>query len=254
MMKTLIQKVFRLVRVLSILAIIACNNTPTLYMTGDSTMANKPVEANPEKGWGQLLPEYFNHELEIENHAKNGRSTRSFIYEGRWDSVLSILKKGDYVVIQFGHNDGSIQKTERYCTPLEYRYNLTKYIKDVWKLGAKPILCTSIQRRKFDSLNKLIDTHGPYPEIVRELADEYHVTLIDMQKKSHELIESMGVEDSKSLFLHVQPGKYQKFPDGKIDNTHFVEKGAFTMAGLFVDGLKENHHELTKYLKDEFKN
>jgi len=225
---------------------------PVLYLVGDSTMANKVLEDNPERGWGQLLPEFFNRDIVIENHAMNGRSTRSFIYEGRWDSIMGKLKKGDYVVIQFGHNDKSIQKTERYCTPVEYRYNLTRFIKDVMSKGAHPILCTSIQRRKFDENGKFQDTHGDYPGYVRELAVKFNVTLVDMQKKSEKVIVEHGEEGSKKIFLHIEPGVYKSLPEGKTDNTHFSEYGARLMAGLFCEGLKEINSDLVKYFSPEY--
>lgn len=234
-----------------ILSFVSCQKATVIYMVGDSTMANKPLENNPERGWGQLLPEFFNETVIIDNHAMNGRSTRSFIYEGRWDSVLALLKEDDYIIIQFGHNDGSRHKTERYSTPVEYRYNLTKMIRESRWRGAKPILCTSIQRRKFDSSGVLVDTHGEYPNITRELAEQYNVPLIDLQVRSNELIMNYGVEKSKSIFLHMQPGVYERFPDGKEDNTHFSEMGARFMAGLFVEGLRDMNYELIKQLTDE---
>lgn len=228
------------------------SHKPVIYLAGDSTMANKPIEDNPERGWGQLLPEFFNDRILIENHAMNGRSTRSFIYEGRWDSLMNKLKKGDFVVIQFGHNDESIQKTDRYCTPVEYRYNLTRFVKDVRSKGANPILCTSIQRRKFDENGIFQDTHGDYPGYVREIAIQLNVPMIDMQKRSERVIVEQGMEGSKKIFLHINPGEYKSLPEGKADNTHFSEYGARLMAGLFCEGLIEINHELVRYLKPEY--
>ncbi len=236
----------------SITAFTWLSTKPVLYLAGDSTMANKPLDDNHERGWGQLLPEFFNNEISIENHAMNGRSTRSFIYEGRWDSLMNKLRKGDFVVIQFGHNDESIQKTERYCTPKEYRYNLTRFIKDVRSKGANPILCTSVQRRKFDENGKFQDTHGDYPGYVRELAAQLNVPLVDMQKKSEKVILEHGEEGSKKIFLHISPGEYKSLPDGKLDNTHFSEYGARLMAGLFCEGLNEMNSGLVRYLRPEY--
>lgn len=222
---------------------------PVIFLAGDSTMANKPAEAFPEFGWGQVLPEYFNSAVKIDNHAMNGRSTRSFIYEGRWDSLINLVRKGDYVVVQFGHNDGSVEKVARYATPEEYRYNLNKFVREIREKGANPIICTPVQRRKFDSLGVFVDTHGEYPSIARQLAQMLDVPLIDMQQKSQELIVNAGVEGSKELFLHCKPGEYTRFPEGKEDNTHFSEYGARLMAGLFVEGLKEINSPLVQYLK-----
>ncbi len=231
------------------MALISCRTqAPVLFMIGDSTMANKPDKAYPERGWGQLLPTFFDSTFVIENHAQNGRSTRSFIYEGRWDSVCSKLKKGDYVVIQFGHNDGSIQKTERYTTPVEYRYNLTKFVNETRRVGATPILCTPVVRRNFEE-GKLVDTHGEYPDIVRQVAKELNVSLIDMHSKSQLLVQQLGKEASLPLFLQIPAGLFEKVPDGKIDNTHFSEKGATAMASLFVEGVTEQNVELKKNFK-----
>jgi DNA sulfur modification protein DndE len=228
------------------------SHKPVIYMAGDSTMANKPLPDNPERGWGQLLPEFFTDRIVIENHAMNGRSTRSFIYEGRWDSLMTKLRKGDYVVIQFGHNDEVPTKTERYCTPVEYKYNLTRFVKDVRSKGANPILCTAVQRRKFDENGVFQDTHGDYPGYVRDLAVRLNVPLIDMQKKSEKVIVEKGVEGSKEIFLFIKPGEYKSLPDGREDNTHFSEYGARIMAGLFCEGLVEINHDLVKYLKPEY--
>lgn len=221
---------------------------PVLYMIGDSTMANKPDLDYPERGWGQVLPTFFESALRIENHAKNGRSTRSFIYEGRWDSVFNKLKPGDFLVIQFGHNDGVETKTGRYATPEEYRYNLKKFVRESMVKGAKPILCTSVARRNFiDSVQT--DTHGEYPGIMIEVAKEMKIPCIDMNDKSTKFIIELGEKDSETLFLHFPPGTYPQSPDGKKDNTHFSEKGATAMAMLFIEGLKEQHLELEKYLR-----
>ncbi|MGF7139659.1 rhamnogalacturonan acetylesterase [Roseimarinus sediminis] len=223
--------------------------TPTLFMIGDSTMASKPDLTFPERGWGQLLPQYFEEDLLIDNHAKNGRSTRSFIYESRWDTVHSKIQAGDFVVIQFGHNDGVESKIGRHAAPEEYRYNLIKFIRETRAKGAEPLLCTPIVRRFFNEEGAFEDTHGEYPAIVREVAAEHEVTLIDLHRKSEALLSRLGVEASIPLFLHFEAAVYPQAPDGKIDNTHFSEKGALTMAGMFVEGLKEQNHPLVNYLK-----
>jgi DNA sulfur modification protein DndE len=241
----------KLLFLLSLLIFLGCKESikPVLYLVGDSTMANKPDLEYPERGWGQLLPTYFDtSRIIIENHAQNGRSTRSFIYEGRWDSIYNKLKAGDYVIIQFGHNDESVLKTERYATPVEYRYNLTKFVKEAKIKGAFPILCTPIVRRNFEE-GKLVDTHGEYPGYVREIAAKLNVPMIDMTQKSQQMVASLGKEGSLLLFLQIPAGKYERVPEGKIDNTHFSEKGAIRMASLFVEGLREQNLELKKYLK-----
>ncbi|MGD9994824.1 MAG: rhamnogalacturonan acetylesterase [Salinivirgaceae bacterium] len=225
------------------------NEKPTLYLIGDSTMANKEKLYLPERGWGQALPTYFTDELLIENHAKNGRSTRSFIYQGRWDSVYKQLQPGDFVLIQFGHNDGSIQKTERYATPVEYQYNLNKFIDETRAKKAIPVLCTPIVRRKFDEEGKYMESHGEYPDLVRQVAKQANVPLLEMHLKSRDLLEKLGAEDSKSLYLHILPQTNDSLPDGLTDNTHFSDSGAHSMAKIAVDEIKEKVPLLAKYLK-----
>ena len=149
-----------------------------IFLIGDSTMANKPLADNPERGWGQLLPLYFNDNVEIENYAVNGRSTKSFIDEGRWEKVYNKLRPGDYVFIQFGHNDEKINDPKRYAAPHgAYKNILIKFVKDAMEKGAVPVLITPVNRRKFDPAGNLVDTHGDYPGVVREAAEEEKVAL-----------------------------------------------------------------------------
>jgi len=236
--------------VLLLFSLTACiqKENPTLFLIGDSTMANKPDLEYPERGWGQLLPTFFDkNKIEIENHAKNGRSTRSFIYESRWDTVLSKIKPGDFVVIQFAHNDDVISKSRTYSTHIEFRYNLSKYIKETMAKGAHPILCTPIVRRNFiDSL--LVETHGEYPNIIRTVANQFKVPLIDLQHESKELLIKLGEEKSKPIYLQIPPNIYKKVPNGKIDNTHFSEFGAKTWSKIFSKDIKKQKLELANYL------
>ena len=221
----------------------------TIYMIGDSTMADKPTDDNPERGWGQIFPIFFDGSVTIQNHAKNGRSTRTFIQENRWQPIVDILKPGDYVFIQFGHNDGSKEKVDRYTPPEDYRTNLIKFIMESRGKKAQPILCTPIMRRRFDDYGKFFDTHGVYPEIVRELAAEYNIPLIDLHRKSEKLIVDAGPDNSKKIFLWIEPGKYKSIPVGKQDNTHFSEYGAVQMAQLAVEAIRELKVDLVNHLK-----
>jgi len=223
-----------------------------IYMIGDSTMANKPDPANnPERGWGQVLSAYFNDQVTVDNHAVNGRSTKSFIQEKRWDTVVEKLKPGDYVFIQFGHNDQKIKDPRRYTNPLTgYRQNLVKFVLESRERGAIPVLFTSIVRRKFNEHGVLVDTHDLYPFVVRNVAEDLDVPFVDLQLKSENLVLSLGEEKSKSLYMWIEPGAYALYPEGKKDNTHFTEKGAMKMAGLAVEGLKENGLSLTRFIID----
>jgi len=222
----------------------------TIFMAGDSTMAIKQPDKRPETGWGEMFAKYFkNGTVRIENRAINGRSTKTFISEGRWQSIIDDLKTGDYVLIQFGHNDESKDKGERYTPPADYRNNLIRFIADVKAKGGNPVLLTPVMRRKFDSSGNLVDTHGEYPDLVRAVANEHNVPLIDMHRDSEVLIKGYGVEGSRKLFLQLQPGENANYPKGIEDNTHFNPIGADEMAKLAVKGIKENKIGLRKYLK-----
>jgi lysophospholipase L1-like esterase len=211
----------------------------TIFMIGDSTMADKPLEDNPERGWGQMLPRFFDSTVTVENHAKNGRSTRSFLAEDRWNPILAKLRPGDVVIIQFGHNDESREKVDRYTPPDDFRKNLTRFVTETREKLAIPILCTPIVRRRFDAHGMFYDVHGEYPGLVREVAAGLDVPLIDMHCMSEAMVTEFGEERSKEIFLWIQPGVYASLPDGKEDNTHFSEYGAIEMAKLAVRGIRE---------------
>ncbi|GGF79314.1 rhamnogalacturonan acetylesterase [Wenyingzhuangia marina] len=223
----------------------------TIYGIGDSTMADKKnPEINPEHGWMQVLPDFFNENVTIENHAVNGRSSRSFIGEKRWSKVYEKLKKGDYVLIEFGHNDQKFKSPDRYTNPYTgYRHNLIKFVEETRKKGANPILLTSIVRRNFNEYGTLIDTHGNYPLVVRLVAQEYNVPLVDLQYLTEVLEESYGVEGSEKLHLHFEPGEIDYYPNGKSDDTHLSKLGATEVSKLFIEDLKYKDHPLISYLK-----
>ena len=239
--------------ILIIVLICSCGTKKEIhiYMIGDSTMADKPdPDNNPERGWGQMLPLFFNDNVTIYNRAVNGRSTKSFIQEKRWKAVLDKLQPGDYVFIQFGHNDQKYKDPLRYTNPLTgYRQNLIKFVHESREKKAIPVLFSSIVRRKFNEYGTLIDTHGLYPLVTRCVARDLDVPFVDLQLKSENLVLSAGQEKSKSLYMWIEPGQYKMYPDGKQDNTHFTEKGATEMARLAVEGLKENKLPLTKFIR-----
>lgn len=224
-----------------------------IYTIGDSTMANKPnPEENPERGWGQMLPKFFKESVTIENHAVNGRSTRSFISEGIWDSVYNKLKEGDYIFIQFGHNDQKVNDPKRYTNPhTAYRHNLIIFVEEARKKGAIPVLFTSIVRRNFNEEGTLVDTHGEYPAEMRMVARDYDVPLIDLQYKTELLEESYGLENSKKLHLHYRPNELTYYPDGKDDDTHLSVLGATEVAKLAVLGLAEKLPSIKDYIKTD---
>ncbi|GAA5509425.1 rhamnogalacturonan acetylesterase [Novipirellula caenicola] len=222
----------------------------TIFMIGDSTMADKPlIPENPERGWGQLLPLYFNPNVTIDNHATNGRSSKSFRSEGRWDGVLQRIQPGDYVIIQFGHNDEKSDQA-RHTDPFgSYTENLRRYAKEASELGAIPILATPVVRRVFDDKGVLQPTHGEYPEAVRKLANEIDVPLLDMTLRSRELLKRLGKARSEQLFIWTVPGEYSRFPEGNSDNTHFNALGATRMCDLAVAEIQAKVPELAAHLK-----
>jgi len=223
---------------------------PRIFLIGDSTCANKNPYDAPETGWGQVLPELFTNAVEIQNHAVNGRSTKSFRNQGLWRKVNDQLHKGDYVFIQFGHNDQKESDTTRYAAAqTDYRKNLIRYIEETQAKGATPVLFTPVMRRKFDESGKFVDQHGEYPIVVREIAKQYNINLIDMHASSQKVIEQQGIEGSKKIFMNVAAGIYPKFPKGIEDNTHFTAYGARLMANLAADGIVITGNPLRSFLK-----
>ena len=200
----------------------AASSQVTVYIAGDSTAANKTADKRPETGWGEMLQQYFDPaKVVVDNRAMNGRSTKTFISEGRWQAIIDKLKKGDWVFVQFGHNDESKEKGERYTPPDAYRANLIRFIGDVRGKNANIVLMTPVMRRKFDKDGKFQDTHGEYPDIVRSVAKEQKVPLIDMHRTSEAVLVKYGPDGSRKLFLQLKPGENANYPKGIEDNTHF---------------------------------
>lgn len=222
----------------------------TVYLAGDSTMAQKLPEKRPETGWGEMLAKFFQDgKVKIDNRAQNGRSTKTFIEEKRWQAIIDQLSAGDYVFIQFGHNDESKEKVDRYTPPADYRNNLVRFITDVREKKGFPVLLTPLMRRRFDKNGMVQDTHGEYPDIVRSVAAEYRVPLIDMHRESAKVLERYGPEESRKLFLQLQPNENPNYPKGIEDNTHFSPLGAEIMASLAIDGIRKQKLGLAKYLR-----
>lgn len=221
---------------------------PVIYMIGDSTMANKPLEGgNPERGWGHMLPGFFAPEIRVDNHAVNGRSSLSFM--SRWGDVHNKLKKGDYVFIQFGHNDQKT-KPDRYSDPdTAYKNNLRFYINQTREKGAIPVLFTSIVRRKFGDDGKLVDTHGRYIPACKEVAKEMKVVCIDLNNCTETLINELGDEASRSLFVWVEPNTCPAIPKGRQDDTHLNVKGARIVAGMAADSIARKIPKLAPYVR-----
>jgi DNA sulfur modification protein DndE len=218
-----------------------------IFLIGDSTTANKSPDVAPETGWGMIFPQYI--DLPVFNHAVNGRSTRSFRTLGHWAKVSEQLRPGDWVFIQFGHNDAKESDTARYAAPqTDYRKNLVRYIDEIRAKGAKPLLLTPVMRRKFDEQGNFVDQHGEYPAVVKDIAKKMNVPLIDLHAKSKEVIVSHGVEGSRKLFLNLDKKVWKGHVDGKDDNTHFTRYGAELMAAAVAEGVRELKNDLSKAL------
>lgn len=220
----------------------------TIFLAGDSTVTDQ--DTFPYAGWGQMLPMYFNADVALVNEAYSGRSSKSFLAEGRLQPILDSIKPNDYLFIQFGHNDEKPDE-ERATDPFTtYKQYLNVYIQEARSRGAQPVLITPVQRRKFNESGHIIDTHGDYIVAMKELAEEQQVPLIDLAAKSKKLYEQLGDEPSKALFMWAFPGEFVSFPEGAKDDTHFQEIGGIRIAGLVAEGIRELDLEpLQMYLR-----
>ncbi len=221
-----------------------------IFSIGDSTMSSYEPGEFQRVGWAQVLSGFFDNNTHIYNYGRSGRSSKSFLSEGHWKKVKKRLRKGDYVIIQFGHNDQKYKDSSRYTNPnTQYKENLREYVKECRELEAIPILVTSIARRNFNKYGVLIDTHEQYPVVMRQLASEKGVLLVDMQLYSEDLIISEGVYASKAMYYHVAPGKVEKYPEGIEDNTHLSFIGAKNMANIFIQEIKNlNEKTIMKHI------
>ncbi|MDB5201100.1 MAG: rhamnogalacturonan acetylesterase [Ferruginibacter sp.] len=216
---------------------IACAFPPQkklkIWLVGDSTISIKDPKAYPETGWGMPFVNFWDSSVTVENRAVNGRSTRTFIEENRWTPIVAGLQEGDYVFIQFGHND-EVPSKKSYVPETDYKTYLEKYIRETKDKKATPVLITPVARRKFDSSGHIMETHAVYAQLVRNVAAAQQVALIDLDKLSQQLLEKMGSKSSAYLFNHLLPGQHPNYPEGKEDDTHFSELGARKMAEIVL--------------------
>jgi lysophospholipase L1-like esterase len=205
---------------------------PTIYLAGDSTVVDQDVE--PWAAWGQMLPRFFAPGVVIANHGESGETTRSFVGEKRLAKVMSLLQPGDYLFVQFGHND---QKPNAVSLD-DYKALLTDYIAQARAKGATPVLVTSMNRRTFDSTGKITNSLSPYTEAVREIASAQHEALIDLNAMSKILFEAMGPEGSMKAFMHYPANAYLNQTEAISDDTHFNSYGAYELARCVVHGMR----------------
>jgi lysophospholipase L1-like esterase len=207
---------------------------PTIHLVGDSTMSDKPKLELPERGWGQLFREFVKPTARVQNHA-----------------VVDELKPGDWVIIQFGHNDEKSEDPTRYTRPDgEYRQNLERFVRETRAGGGHPVLATSVVRRRWSEDGKIVDTHGEYPKMVRRVAEEQKVPLLDVQKLTAELEERHGVEGSKKLHLWFAPGEHPLLKKGLQDDTHYSEFGARAVANLAAKEIIRQKLPLAELLQN----
>lgn len=205
-----------------------------LICIGDSIMQKNDWRTFPQTGWVQELSRFFYQTVNFKNFAKNGRSTKSFITEGRFDEVLSFCEKGDFALIQFGHNDEKETDPARYTSPApdgEFRKNLEFFIKSFESKGVLPVLLSPMARRKFKD-EKPENTHGLYPEAVKETAEKMNVPFIDMTSLTMKLLEKKGEQASRDFYMNFDAGQYENFPEGKSDNSHLRPAGAFEFSKI----------------------
>ena len=205
---------------------------PTIYLLGDSTVCDQPRE--PYNSWGQMLTRFFKAGIAVANHAESGESLRSSLGAHRLDKVLSTIKRGDYLFIQYGHNDEK-EKGDGVGAFTTYESDLKKFIAEARAHGAIPVLITPVERRTFDQDGKITNSHGDYPEAVRQVAREQNVPLIDLNAMSRTLYEAWGDEASKKAFA----------PN---DNTHHDNYGSYELARCVVEGIRLNRLAIAKYL------
>lgn len=232
----------------------------TIYLIGDSTVADYSLEENyqtkkfPQVGWGQVFQPFFqkdslklvkniigsSKEVKVDDCAKGGRSTRTFFQEGRWASVYKSLQKGDVVMMQFGHNDASVEKTERYVNIEGYKEFLRLFINQTKEKGATPIVLTPVARNYPWKDGKLSNVHGDYPQAAIDVAKELNVKYIDLNELSIDFFSLKGQEFvTVNYFMNFEAGKFPAFPEGQKDNTHFQTKGGIEVARLVFNAMKK---------------
>ena len=244
------------------------NEKITIFMIGDSTMANKDISGGKmERGWGMMLKNFFTEDVIVDNHALNGRSSKSFISEGHWQKVVEKIKPGDYVFIQFGHNDEK-DDPKRHTDPgTTFDENLRKFVKETRMRGGIPVLFNSVVRRIFTNSTTavadddtrsnssagliegdiLVDTHGDYLLSPRNVARELNVPFVDANKITHDLEQGLGPDKSKKLHMWYLPNEVPSLPKGRQDNTHYNVYGAYVVAGLLADAVSDAVPELKQY-------
>lgn len=225
----------------------------TIFLAGNSTVTDQKAE--PWAAWGQMLPRFFQaQKVVVANHAESGETLKSFVGENRLKKLFTTIKAGDYLFIQFAHNDQKPQSSS-YVKPFTgYKEYLKLYIDKTREVGAFPVLVRPMHRRTFNDNGKIQNSHGDYPEAMRQVSVEENVPLIDLFSMSAAFFESLGVEGSKKAFVHYPAGSFPGQEKELSDDTHFNNYGAYQLAKCVVKGIKANNLELAKYLRKDLEN
>ena len=231
---------------LSALTIRRVENVPTIFLCGNSTVVDQDKE--PWASWGQMIPRFFNDSICIANYAESGESANTFIGAGRLKKALTQMKAGDYIFMEFGHNDQK-QKGPGKGAYYSFMTSLKTYIDEARARGAHPVLVTPTQRRSFNEAGKIEDTHGEFPEAMRWLAAKENVPLINLNELTRTLYEALGVDNSKRAFAHYPANTYPGQKTALADNTHFNTFGAYQVAKCVIEGMRQATPELIKYLR-----
>lgn len=243
---------FILIASLSSFTFLELDNKVKVFIAGDSTAQTNSPESGLTRGWGQYLSEFLTDSVEVLNQAIGGRSTSSFIREGRWKKLISEVGPGDWVLIQFGHNDTSTGNPNRYTPPTDYKKNLMDFCAEVKIKGAIPVILTPIVFRTFNDDGKLVSIRphfAEYIQLARDAAKESGSYLIDMNKLTHDFVQELGDEKSKEYYCWVKAGSHPKITEDKEDNTHLQEKGARSFAEIVSKGMKDRIPAFRKYVK-----
>ena len=228
------------------ISVTPANDPVTVYLAGNSTVVDQAAE--PWAAWGQMIPRFFRPgSVVIANHAESGETLKAFIGEHRLAKVLTTLKRGDYLFVEFAHNDqkAGSSHVEPYTTYKDY---LGKFIDEARSRGATPVLVTSMHRRSFDSAGHIVNTLGDYPAAMRQLAEERHVDLIDLNAMSQQFYEALGPVQSTKAFVHYPAGTYPDQATELKDDTHFNNYGAYELARMMVQGLRTSGLPLARFL------
>ncbi|SCD19751.1 Rhamnogalacturan_acetylesterase_like [Proteiniphilum saccharofermentans] len=224
-------------------------SVPSVFLAGNSTVVDQDNE--PWCGWGQMLPRFLKPAIAVANYAESGEAGNSFISAKRFAKILSQMKEGDYLMIEFGHNDQK-QKGENRGPYTSYKESLKYMIDETRRKGATPVLITPMHRRRFDDNNRVINTLGEYPDAMRQLAEEEDVMLIDLNNMSKVLYEAWGPEESKKAFVHYPAGTFPGQTETLEDNTHFNAYGGYQLCKCVLKGLIENESPLKEYIVEDY--